>query len=224
MTAVAGPTVATGVTQVQYERFYRYDELRTTLEAWAEEAPHLYRVDSIGKSYEGRDIWLVTLTNFETGNDLEKPALLVDANIHSVEVTGCTAALHLIHRLLAGYGSDPRVTRALDTRTFYVIPRINPDGAELALADKPRYIRSSVRAYPLPEQEDGLHEEDLDGDGRILMMRIPDPNGAWKKHAEEPRLMVRREPDEAADEGDFYRLVWEGSIRNFDGVDRKSVV
>ena len=38
--------------------------------------------------------------------------------------------------------------------------------------------------------------EDIDGDGRILQMRIPDPNGAWKVAPEEPRLMVRREPDE----------------------------
>jgi murein tripeptide amidase MpaA len=206
------------VTPVRYDHFYRYDELTATLQAWAEEAPQLYRVESVGKSYEGRDIWLATITNVETGPDTEKPGLLVDANIHSVEVTGCSAALHLIHRLLTGYGNDQKVTRALDTRTFYVIPRINPDGAELALAKRPRFIRSSVRAYPLPEEEDGLHQEDLDGDGRILMMRVPDPNGSWKPHPDEPRMMIRREPNDGPEDGAFYRLLWEGRIRNFDGV------
>jgi Zinc carboxypeptidase len=49
-------------------------------------------------------------------------------------------------------------------------------------------------------------------------MRIRDPNGAWKPHPEEPRLLVRREPDEANDEGEFYRVLWEGTIRNYDGV------
>ena len=58
-------------------------------------------------------------------------------------MTGATAALYLINRLLSGYGSDERVTRVLDTRAFYVVPRLNPDGAELALADRPR---SSGRA------------------------------------------------------------------------------
>ena len=53
------------------------------------------------------------------------------------------------------YGSDPRVTTALDTRAFYVVPRLNPDGAELVLADPPRFPRSSVRPYPLAEQQDG---------------------------------------------------------------------
>jgi murein tripeptide amidase MpaA len=201
---------------VRFDRFYKYDELTELLQAWAAERADLFRLESIGKSYEDRDIWLATVTNVETGADLDKPALMIEANIHALEVTGCTAALNLIQRLLEGYGSDERVTRALDTRCFYVIPRLNPDGAELALAERPRFVRSSVRPYPLLDPQDGLHEEDLDGDGRILMMRVRDPNGAWKPHAEESRLMVRRDPDEEG--GEYYRLLWEGTIRNFDGV------
>ena len=203
---------------VAYDWWYRYGELTELLRSWADELPGLVKVESIGKSYEGRDIWLVTVTNFESGPALEKPAFLVEANIHAIEVTGCTAALHLLHRLLTGYGSEDRVTRALDTRAFYVVPRLNPDGAELALADRPRFVRSSVRPYPLADPQDGLHEEDLDGDGRILMMRLPDDNGAWKQHPDEPRLMIRRDADEGPGEGRFYRLLWEGTIRNYDGV------
>ena len=174
---------------VAFDRFYKYDELTEILQGWAEERPELYRVKSIGSSYEGREIWLCTLTNFETGPDLEKPGFLIEANIHSLEVTGTTAALHLIDRLLSGYGDDKRVTRVLDTRAFYVIPRLNPDGPELALADRPRFIRSSTRPWPLAEEVDGLYEEDLDGDGRVLMMRVPDPNGSWKPHPDEPRML-----------------------------------
>jgi murein tripeptide amidase MpaA len=203
--------------EVRYDRFYRYDELTELLRSWAEDAPELLRLESIGSSYEGRDIWLVTVTNAATGPDREKPAFLVEANIHAVEVTGCTAALHLLHRLLSGYGSDDRVTRALDTRAFYVLPRLNPDGAELALADRPRFVRSSVRPYPLADPQDGLHEEDLDGDGRILMMRVRDENGAWKPHPEDARLLIRRDPADGPGDGEFYRLLWEGTIRNYDG-------
>jgi murein tripeptide amidase MpaA len=50
--------------------------------------------------------------------------------------------------------------------------------------------------------------EDIDGDGRMLMMRIPDPNGNWKKHPDEPRLMIRRDPDEVG--GEYYRILPEG--------------
>ncbi|HEX2288580.1 MAG TPA: M14 family metallopeptidase, partial [Gaiellaceae bacterium] len=202
--------------EVRFDRFYRYEELTEILQSWAEERPELFRLESIGSSYEGREIWLCTLTNLETGPDLEKPAFLVEGNIHAIEVTGATAALRLIDRLLSGYGADERVTRVLDTRAFYVVPRLNPDGPELALADRPRFIRSSTRPWPLDEAADGLYEEDIDGDGRILMMRIRDRNGSWKPHPKEPRLMVRREPDDA--DGDFYRMLWEGRIRNFDGT------
>jgi murein tripeptide amidase MpaA len=205
------------VPSVEFDRFYRYAELTEILKGWAEESPSLFKLDSIGQSFEGRDIWLATITNFDTGPDTDKPAFLIEANIHAIEVTGSAAALHLISRLLNGYGDEPKVTRALDSRAFYVIPRLNPDGAELALADRPRFVRSSVRPWPLEEPEDGLYAEDLDGDGRILMMRVPDPNGAWKAHAEEPRLLVRRDPDEGPGEGTFYRVFPEGQIRNYDG-------
>jgi murein tripeptide amidase MpaA len=206
------------VPDVAFDRFYRYDELTAILEAWAEERPDLYRLESIGRSFEDRDIWLATITNFETGADVDKPAFLVEANIHALEVTGCTAALHLIDKLLRGYGSDEKVTRCLDSRAFYVIPRLNPDGAELALADKPRFVRSRVRPYPRLDEQAGLYEEDIDGDGRILMMRRKDPNGAWTPHPDEPRLMVPRAPDAGPGDGEFYRVLWEGLIRNYDGV------
>ena len=56
----------------------------------------------------------------------------------------------------------------------------------------------------------------MDGDGRMLMMRVQDPNGAWKVCPEEPRLLVRRDPTEVG--GEYYRLLPEGQIENYDGV------
>lgn len=195
--------------QVRFDTYYRYDELTRILHAFAEEYPHLVRIESIGKSYEGRDIWLLTVTNFATGPADEKPALWVDGNIHASEVSPSSACLYLIHRLTREYGSHEKITRCLDTRAFYVCPRVNPDGAEWALADKPKIIRSSTRPYPYDEDPiGGLVTEDIDGDGRMLMMRIPDPNGNWKKHPDEPRLMIRRDPDEVG--GEYYRILPEG--------------
>ena len=202
---------------VSYDHFYGYDELTETLRDWADEAPTLCSLESIGKSFEGRDIWLVTITNTETGAHEDKPAFLIEANIHSMEWTGCTAALHLIRKLLSEYGRNDLVTRALDTRTFYVIPRLNPDGAERGLKER-RFIRSSVRPYPRDETEDGLQVEDVDGDGRVLDMRVEDPNGAWRTHPDEKKLLVRRDPVDTPADGPFYRLLYEGRIQNYDGV------
>ena len=200
--------------RIRFDRFYDYAELTETLEAWAAEFPQLCRLESIGQSYEGREIWLVTVTSFETGPAEEKPALLLEAQIHGEELTATTAALHLLDRLLHDFGTDETVTRALETRSFYVVPRLSPDGAEVALAGK--YVRSSVRPYPLAEPEDGFHMEDVDGDGRILMMRMRDENGAWEAHPEDPRLLVPREP--TAEGGEYYRVLYEGMVHNWDGA------
>jgi murein tripeptide amidase MpaA len=123
--------------------------------------------------------------------------------------------MHLIHTLLEGYGKDAQVTRLLDYGVYYIIPRINPDGAALAMADRPRYIRSGVRPYPWQEKDEGLHEADVDGDGRILQMRILDANGDWKISSLDPRLMEKRGPAEQG--GTYYRLLPEGWIEDFDG-------
>jgi murein tripeptide amidase MpaA len=202
---------------ITFDRFYRYPELTQILEDLAQAYPDLVRLESIGQSYEGRDIWLVTVTNYATGEDKRKPALWVDGNIHAVELSASTACLYLLNRLVTEYGSNPEITRCLDTRVFYICPRANPDGAELALADKPKFVRSSTRPYPYDEEPiGGLVREDIDGDGRILTMRVPDPNGAWKKWSEDPRLLVRRNPTEVS--GEYYRLLPEGRLENYDGA------
>lgn len=212
--SIADPAL---VPEIPYDHYLNYRELTDLLHGFAAARPDLCRVEVIGTSHEGREIHLVTVTRFETGLDTEKPAFWIDANIHATEVSPTTAALTLVRKLLVEDGQDAAVTRVLDTRVFYVCPRVNPDGAELFLCDRPRYIRSSTRPYPWPEDPvEGLRREDLDGDGRMLTMRVPDPNGAWKAHPNDPRLMVRRGPAET--DGEYYRLLPEGLIDHYDGV------
>ncbi len=202
---------------IQFNRFYHYEDLTRLLKQYVEEYPDLLKLESIGKSYEGRDVWLVTATNVKTGPDTEKPAFWADGNIHASEVTASAAALYFINALVTRYGKDANITAALDTRTFYIVPRVNPDGAEWALAEKPKVIRSSTRPYPYDEERiDGLLAEDINGDGRILSMRIVDPNGTWKPHPEEPRLLIRRDPIETG--GTYYRVLPEGFVKNYDGA------
>ena len=209
---------AIDLSSIDYSRFYRYDELMSLLAAFAAEHPQEIALSTLGTSHEGRAIPLLTITNTATGRAEDKPATWVDGNIHSIELTASSACLYFIDWLMKGKASDPEIRRALDTRTLYVCPRLNPDGAEWAMADRPKYVRSSTRRYPFDEEPvEGLIAEDLDGDGRILQMRIADPNGPWKKHPREPQLLVRRDPLDAPG-GDYYRLLPEGRIENYDGA------
>jgi hypothetical protein len=206
-------------TAYAFDRFLRYDELTSWLHDTAAAHPGLMTVESYGKSHLGRDLWVATITDTSAGAHDTKPAHWVDANIHAVEVTGGVAALHLIHHLVSGFGHDDRVTEALRTRTFYVAPRVNPDGVEWVLADDPQFRRSSVRPWPWRggHQAPGLHERDMDGDGKILSMRVPDATGAWMVSPDEPRLMVRIPADGAPAGVQRYRMLYEGEIVDPDG-------
>ena len=210
MTTPATPTP-------RFDTFYRHEALTQLLADYAAAHPTLVAVQSMGKSHEGRDIWVATVTNIATGAAEDKPAFWADGNIHAAELTASTAVLYFLHVLVTGYHSDAEITELLDTRTVYLCPRLNPDGAELALADRPRHIRSSTRRYPRDEEPvDGLTPEDIDGDGRILFMRMRDPHGAYKRCEADPRLMVAREPGEFG--GEYFRLMPEGFVRHYDGL------
>lgn len=205
-------------TKVSFNRYYKYDEMTEVLEQLCEEYPHLASVESIGKSYEGRDVWVMTITDTETGMPEDKPAYYIDANHHAGEVTGSMVALYTIVHLLDNHGRDDSVTRLLEHFTLYIVPRVSPDGSEryLTTADM---LRSSVRPWPArgDDEHGGLRPEDVDGNGIIVQMRVESPSGAWRVSGQDPRLMVLREPDDA--DGPFYDLFTEGVIDNFDGAE-----
>jgi murein tripeptide amidase MpaA len=213
--ALCGSASAQPVAPLPFDHILRYDELTKLLQQWADSRPNLVTLESIGTTPQGRPIWFLTLTSGATGPALEKPALVVDGNMHATEWAGGVAALHFVHRLLDSYGNDERVTRLLDTRTIYVLPRMTPDGVDATL-DQGRFIRSVDRPYPSALPPPGIIPSDVNGDGRSLFMRFRDANGPWKTYARDPRLLVPRAPDETG--GDYWRVLPEGMIEGYDGV------
>ena len=180
---------------VDWNRFYTAAETNQILREFADLYPGLTELQQVGESYYGQPLMLITITNEATGPAAEKPALYVDGGIHAGELTASAVATHLIGHLLNGYGNDPRVTALLDARAFYVRPKFNPDGSDLALIDD-QFLRSTP--HPFDDDEDGVADddppEDLDGDGWITQMRVPDPDGIWVADPEDDRIMVR-DPD-----------------------------
>jgi hypothetical protein len=205
--------------KIRWDVYHRYDELTSVLHQLAAAHPELCRLSSIGRTYQGREIWCLEITNYATGPAAHKPGFQIDGNTHAGEVTGCAVALYNAHYLVSRHGADPFVTELLDTRAIYVIPRIAADGAEHYLTT-PYTVRSSMRPFPYSEEEwletDGLYPWDIDGDGHVLQMRIEDPQGEWKVSPKDPRLMLKRTPADPDAEGPFYRIYTEGLIRNWD--------
>ena len=201
---------------IAFDRYYDFDEMTAHLHALAAAYPHLANLTSIATSFRGREVWAMEITNPDTGPCHEKPGFYIDAQIHAEEHATSATALYAIWYLLTRYGSDAEVTRLVDQQVFYIIPRINPDGAEYALKAPYHPWCGNGRLLPGEDRMDGLIAQDIDGDGYIVNMRVPDPKGEWKKSEIEPRLMVQREPGEEG--GAYYRIYPEGLIENYDGV------
>ncbi|MBR1585536.1 MAG: hypothetical protein IJ662_08365 [Clostridia bacterium] len=193
---------------MRFDHYALYAEIVGQLRAWEREYPRLCRLSSIGKTYEGREIWLLTVTGDTGVTPEEKPALLLDGNLHSGEVASSMAVLYTLQGWLTAYGKDPGLTELLNRHTVYAIPRVNADAAEVYLTT-PRTLRGSTEKY-YPE-DTGVVPADLDGDGEIRQMRILDPAGKWKAYEKDPRILMERGPEDV--EGPFYTLVPEGELR-----------
>ena len=204
------------VPEIAHDRYYPFEEMTEKLRALAAAYPDHARLYSIGRSFQQRDIWVIEISNHATGPGGEKPGYYLDAQIHAEEHATSSLALYAAWYLLSNHGRDEEVTRLLDEQVFYIVPRINPDGAELCLSEPYRWCGNG-RYLPGEDRSGGLIPEDIDGDGTILQMRVPDPKGEWKISEREPRLLVQRRPGEEG--GQYYRLYPEGSIRGYDGVD-----
>ena len=110
-------------------QYKSYEQTVAFLEQKVKEYPHLIKIESIGKTWEGRDIILATLTLDVEYADL-KPALLYTGTIHAREWIGNELAVAFIDYMLKNHQSDPKVIEALAKNTLYIVPVLNPDGFE----------------------------------------------------------------------------------------------
>ena len=165
------------------------DEVGKELQELAASYPELARAHRIGESRRGKDLWVIELTNFATGPGDTKPGLWLDGNIHAHELTGRQYLRYFVHRLLHSYGKDELSTRMLDSRTFYVMPVFDADGGDMVLSRHP--------AWPGYDASEHIGT-DLNGDGYITQMRVPDATSdeGYRYYTESLELLdVRAEPE-----------------------------
>ncbi|MDH5715457.1 MAG: M14 family metallopeptidase, partial [Candidatus Aminicenantes bacterium] len=159
-----------------------------------------------------KEIWCMEITNYASGAPETKPGMYIDGNTHAGEVSGAEACLYDIYYLLTNYGKDSLVTKLLDTKVFYIIPKINPDGSDAYLRKPGEPLDPNLKK--VNDDEDGLLDEDgaedLNGDGIISLMRIRDENGPLKTSPKDPRLMVQRGIDEKGE----WRIIGPEGIDN----------
>jgi hypothetical protein len=177
---------------LRWDRYYDYAALTDAVRQLQRAYPRLLTVQSLGKSVEGRDIWMVIVNNPATGRHTEKAAFWADANIHGNEIQGTEVNLYLIWFLMENYDALPKVRELVDTRAFYIVPSMNPDGRETFLKTGGP-SRSGMAPWDsnLDGRPSADDPDDLDGDGEIRQMRKHVPGqGTHVVSPVDPRLMV----------------------------------
>ena len=151
---------------IDFGKYRTYDEIHAVMKQLADTYPDLSKLYSIGQSLQGRELWTMEVTNYKTGPAEEKPGMWIDGNTHSPEVTGSAVCLKTIWYLLHNYGKDSFITDLMDTRSLYILPRLNPDGAEIWMT-KPYHQTKAGIPTPDFETGEGHYEDDVDGDDGI---------------------------------------------------------
>lgn len=203
---------------IDFKHYHKYTEQVEFFKKWEKQYPDLVDLYVVAQSYGGIDIYQLTVTNKKTGKNTDKPAMYIEGNRHSGEVTAAESAFWMLNYMLTNYGKDKEVTRLLDNFTFYFRPCNNPDGSLLYL-ETAQTLRSTIRPYD--DDGDGLLDEDpaedLNGDGFITQMRVKVPmgKGDYIIDPRDPsgRLMKRVLPPQQGD----YLVLPEGIDNDKDG-------
>jgi len=158
--------------KLTFDKYHTVDVMYHWYEVWAMQYPDIVDLYEIAKSFEGRPILQMTITNKKTGKDTDKPAAYFEGGRHSGEITGSESLLWLTQHLLENYGKDSEITHLIDTKAIYLRPQNNPDGSNLYLFTA-QANRSTVK--PHDNDRDGLFDEDsgedLDDDGILYEIR-----------------------------------------------------
>ncbi len=172
---------------------------------------------SRGERYDGR--MQIEALRLAAGELVEgRPAILIVANLEGPLAYTSGVALDLCRSLAEGYASDEKIRALLDSTTILVIPRANPDSAEARFRRVQVEVRSS--GADADTDRDGLKGEDgrddINGDGYVTVMRVPDPAGEWEADPADPRIL--RKADRKRGDRGIWKLVDEGRDSDGDGA------
>jgi carboxypeptidase T len=135
VTALAGP--AGGATPKNFppsdSGYHNYTEMANEVAAVASARPTLVRRFSVGRSYQGRELWATKVSDNPASDEAE-PEVLFACGQHAREHLSVEMCLYLLNELTSKYGSDTQVRALVDSREIYIIFSVNPDGSEYDIA------------------------------------------------------------------------------------------
>jgi carboxypeptidase T len=146
--APGGATAVTPEFPVGWEGYHTYGEMSAEVAAVAAAHPAIVSRFSIGKSYQGRELWAAKISD-NVAIDENEPEVLYDGGTHADEHMGVELAIKILHWYADGYATDARIKSIVDTREIWIVFSVNPDGAEYDIAGRKfHYWRKNRQPTP----------------------------------------------------------------------------
>ena len=203
--------------KLDFNRWHDVHELYDDMKRLEKAYPKFLKTFSVGKSHNGLDIMGTAINNPDTGPELSKAAMYIDANIHGNEIQGGEVCLYTIWYLMENYDKIAKVKKLVDERVFYIFPTVNPDGHQYFMEGDGGGARTGH--VPVDQDNDGVFDEDgpndLNKNGVIeqIIKYVPG-KGNLRKSLADPRIL---EPVEFGQTGDYVMLGSEGIDDDGDG-------
>jgi carboxypeptidase T len=131
--APAGDGVSTLDFPSRDAAYHNYAEMIADVNAVVAKYPAIAAKRVLGKTYQGRDIVAVKISD-NVAADENEPEIMYDANHHAREHLTVEMALYLLHQFTDNYASDARIRNIVNTREIWIVPSVNPDGSEYDIA------------------------------------------------------------------------------------------
>lgn len=163
--------------------YHNYNELTRLLRFYHYKYPEITKLQSIGKTAQGRELWYMQITDQPNIIEQGEPMFKYVGNMHGDETISREMLIYLIQYLCDNYNKNSTVKQLVDTTNIFILPSLNPDGFEAATEGScsPEDIKNSGR---------------YNGNGKDLNRDFPDQYLNWnnynlKQAQPETRAMMR---------------------------------
>ena len=112
--------------------YIHYDDMTAVLHTLESRFPELCKLHTIGQSVQGRELWVLQISDRIDETEPDEPMFKYVGNIHGNEAVSRQILIYLIEDLLENYGSDERIAKLINTTNIFIMPSANPDGFEMA--------------------------------------------------------------------------------------------
>ena len=131
----------------QDSKYHNYAEMVTELQAVAAHYPATVHLFSLGTSYEGRNLIGARISD-DANDNLSEPGVFFVGQHHAREHLTVEVVLSLLHMFAHGGTTNPQIASLVNSRQIYIVPSLNPDGAEYDLSGGQYHYQRKNRQPP----------------------------------------------------------------------------